>query len=160
MDPKSQSDKINLQKETCLIKGPKFTQTQLFKGEKMMSCLKDLLLVNMAKLSGLIGFGQIGRHLECLVLSKEPMKFHAKTDDQKDGESTADGQNKDKMLAKDDQEEQKSSPTTRSKSPAKDADKTCGSTENTDPATQCNEEVKEAADSKNRDAEVETQQSE
>ena len=69
------TDKINLQKESCIIKGPKNAQLPMLKADKLMRSLMHLLEVNYYKMQAQIGFGHVGRHLECLIMTKDKIEF-------------------------------------------------------------------------------------
>ena len=45
------------------------------KGEKLMRSLYHLFEINYRKIRQRIGFGQVGRHLECLVMTREKVDF-------------------------------------------------------------------------------------
>ena len=51
------TDKINLQKESCILKGAKGAQLPILKADKLIRSLSHLLQVNFNKLKANIGFG-------------------------------------------------------------------------------------------------------
>lgn len=47
----------------------------MLKADKLMRSLNHLLMINFNKLKAHIGFGQIGRHLECLIMTKDRVEY-------------------------------------------------------------------------------------
>ena len=74
------TDKYRLNQDTCIIKGKRSSQIVMKKGEKLMRSLRHLLDINYYKLRNRIGFGQIGRHLECMVMTRQRIDFSSNED--------------------------------------------------------------------------------
>ena len=81
-------DKINMVKESCVLKCKGNKQIIMKKGERMLRGIRQLLMVNQSRLRNYVGFTQIGRHLDCLFMTKEAVDLNKVQ--QKDPEETKD----------------------------------------------------------------------
>ena len=64
------TDKMNLAKESCIIKGKGNKQIVMKKGEKLLRMIRQLLEMNCRRIKLKVGFSAVGRHIDCLVMTR------------------------------------------------------------------------------------------